>query len=281
MELSTLAVTGSTGKLGGILAQILADRGIGQRLLVRTPSRAPQLPGATVHSCDYGDYEEAMAGLSGVKTLFMVSASESSERVAQHRSFVDAAAAAGVERVIYTSFVGASPEATFTLARDHFATEEHIRRSPMAWTFLRDNFYIDFMASLAGEDGVIRGPAGQGRAAVVARADIALAAAAVLGDPAPHAGRIYDLTGREALSLADVARIVGAARGTEVRYHDEAVAEAYESRASYGAPAWQVDAWVSTYTAIASGELEKVSGDVERLTGTAPRTLAEFLSAGE
>ena len=92
----------------------------------------------------------------------MVSAAESADRLDQHRTFIDAAAEAGVRHIVYTSFLGAAPDATFTLARDHWVTEEHIRASGLAFTFLRDSFYLDFLPALAGEDGVIRGPAGDG-----------------------------------------------------------------------------------------------------------------------
>ena len=131
----------------------------------------------------------------------MVSASETPDRVERHRAFVDAAVAAGVRHLVYTSFVGAAPDSVFTLARDHWATEEHIRASGLEFTFLRDNLYADFLTFLVGDDGVIRGPAGDGRAAVVVQDDIADAAVAVLRDPAPHAGRTYDLTGPQALSF--------------------------------------------------------------------------------
>ena len=186
-----------------------------------------------------------------------------------------------MRHIVYTSFVGAGPDAVFTLARDHGATEEHIRASGMAFTFLRDNFYIDFMEALVGEDGVIRGPAGDGRCAVVARRDVARSAAAVLVDASAHAGATYDLSGPEALSMADVARVVGEVRGREVRFHDESLDEAYASRAGYGAPDWQVDAWVSTYTAIASGSMAAVSDAVERLTGESPLSLTAFLRASD
>ena len=99
----------------------------------------------------------------------MVSASESADRVAQHVAFIDAAARAGVGHVVYISFFGAAPDATFTLARDHYATEEHLRASGMDFTFLRDNLYADFLPALVGDDGVIRGPAGRGRVAAVAQ----------------------------------------------------------------------------------------------------------------
>jgi uncharacterized protein YbjT (DUF2867 family) len=204
----------------------------------------------------------------------MVSGSEAADRVDQHRTFIDAAAAAGVGRIVYLSFYGASPDATFTLARDHWATEEHIRASGMRHTFLRDNMYADFMPFMVGEDGVIRGPAGDGRVATVAQDDIAEVAVAVLRQPGQHDGETYDLTGREALTLGEIAAILG----PDVRYDPETMEEAYASRAKYGAPDWQVDAWVSTYTAIAAGELAGVTDTVERITGHPPLTLAEVLS---
>jgi len=274
---STLAVTGATGVVGGLVAADLAARGIPQRLLVRTPTKAPQLAGSTVHPVEYGDRDAARAALEGVETLFMVSAAESADRLDQHRTFIDAAAEAGVEHVVYTSFVAAAPDAVFTLARDHFATEEHLRASGMRWTFLRDSFYIDFMEALVGEDGAIRGPAGDGRVAVVARVDVARTAATILAAPVEHAGHTYELTGPEALSLTEVAAIITAVRGTQVSFVDETLDEAYASRAGYGAPGWQVDAWVSTYTAIASGDMAAVSRDVEAIAGTPPSSLEAFL----
>ena len=149
----TLAVTGATGGLGGRVARALAARGVQQRLLVRDPARAPELPGATVVRSTYGDGELARASLEGVRTLLMVSAAESADRLEQHLTFVDAAAAAGVEHVVYTSFYGAAADATFTLARDHWVSEQHIRASGLRFTFLRDSLYADFLPLLVGEDG--------------------------------------------------------------------------------------------------------------------------------
>jgi uncharacterized protein YbjT (DUF2867 family) len=272
-----LGVTGSTGWLGGLVARELSARTIPQRLLVRDLGRAPQLAGAVPMTCAYADRSGNAQALAGVDTLFMVSASENAERIDEHRAFVDAAAAAGVRHLVYISFAGAAPDATFTLARDHFATEEHIKGSGMAWTFLRDNLYLEFLEHMAGPDGVIRGPAGDGRAAVVAHADIARAATAVLLEPDAHAGMTYTLTGPEALSVSEAAALATEVTGRPFTFHDETVEEAYRSRAAYGAPDWQVDAWVSTYTAIRAGELAEVTGDVERLTGRRPLSLREYL----
>ena len=221
-----------------------------------------------------------MGALTGTATVFMVSAAETPSRVAEHRSFVDAAVAAGVSHLVYVSFYGASPTATFTLARDHWATEEHIRASGLAFTFLRDNVYADLLPLLAGDDGVLRGPAGVGRVAAVAQADIADAAVTVLRDPGAHAGRTYDLTGPEALTLQEVTATVTRVTGLHVRYEDETVEAARASRAPHATSDWQVDAWVSTYTAIAAGELATVTGDVPALTGRPATSFEDLLRRG-
>ena len=275
----TIAITGVTGKIGGAVATELQDLAPRLRLLVRNPSRAPRLEGQLAVA-DYSDAAASREALAGVNVLFMVSAGESPERVQQHEVFVDAAAAAGVKHIIYTSFLGAKPDATFTLARDHWYTEQHIRESGIAWTFLRDSFYLDFFPEVVDENGVIRGPAGNGRVGAVSREDVARSATAVLRNPAPHAGCAYDMTGPQALSLNDIARIIGEVWGKQVTYQDESLEEAYASRAHYGAPGWEVDAWVSTYTAIASGELDVISDSVQSLTGRPPLSLAELLHRG-
>lgn len=226
----------------------------------------------------FGDRAAVTSALRGVRTVLMVSASESPDRVAEHFAFIDSAATAGVEHVVYISFYGAAPDCTFTLGRDHYATEQHLVASGMATTFLRDNLYADFLPFMVGEDAIIRGPAGGGRVAVVAQDDIADAAVAVLLDPAAHTGATYSLTGPEALTLTDVAATLSRAQGRPVAYHPETIEEAYASRASYGAPDWQVDAWVSTYTAIAAGELAGVTDDVPRLTGHAATSLAAVMA---
>ena len=277
-NLPPLAVTGSTGSLGGLVARLLAEAGSPQRLLVRDAARAPELEDAVPVVCTYADSVLAKGALDGVKTLFMVSAAEAADRLQQHYAFVDAAMVAGVEHIVYTSFFGAAPDSTFTLGRDHYATEEWIKASGMDYTFLRDNFYLDFLPLLAGEDGVIRGPAGDGVMAAVARADIARSAVTVLRDPALHVGKTYDLTGPEDISLATAADLLTAGTGRTITFHNEALAEAYASRAPYGAPPWQVDAWVSTYTAIAAGELAGPSSAVHELTGREPLGLAQFLA---
>lgn len=275
-----IGVTGSTGALGGRVARRLAAAGARQRLVVRDPARAHPLPGATVAVASYGDGAAARQALAGVDVLFMVSGTEAADRVEQHRAFVDAAAAAGVRHLVYTSYYGAAPDATFTLGRQHWATEQHIRASGMAFTFLRDNLYADFLPAMVGKDDVIRGPAGDGRVSAVARDDVTDVAAAVLLDPAAYAGATLDLTGPQALTLAEIAATIGRVLGRAIRYQPETLEEAYASRARYGAPLWQVDAWVSTYIAIAAGEMDGVSSAVADVTGHPATSVEQVIRGG-
>lgn len=273
----TLAITGATGALGGAVARLLAERGFAQRLVVRTPATAPELPSATVAQASYGDREAMAAALDGARTLFLVSGRESTTRRDEHRAVIDVAARAGVEHIVYTSFLGAAPDAVFTHARDHDEAERLIRASGMHFTLLRDNFYQEVLPAFLGDDDVLRGPAGDGRCSFVARGDVARVAAAVLAEPDAHADATYELTGPEAFDLATAAKRMSAAFGRDIRYHAESLDEAYASRAGYGAEPWEVDAWVSTYTAIAAGAIEHVSDDVERITGRPATPFEAFL----
>jgi NAD(P)H dehydrogenase (quinone) len=283
-SMTEIAVTGATGHIGAAVSALLHGSGVEHRVLVRNPDSPRLQRNASVTQvcrCEYGDHDACVAALNGVDLLFMVSAAESADRLVQHRAFIDAAAEAGVGHIVYTSFLGAAADATFTLARTHGATEAHIRGAGVDFTFLRDSFYLDFTEAMVGDDGVIRGPASDGRCGFVARADVAASAATILGDPAAHRGKTYELTGPRAIDLDEVAQTISLVRGRQVSYHPETLDEAYRSRADFGAPDWQVDAWVSTYTAIASGEMSKLTDDVQRLVGRAPMGLEQYLRSNE
>jgi NAD(P)H dehydrogenase (quinone) len=272
-----IGVTGSTGQLGSRIARRLAADGVPQRLIVRDPARAPSLAGAEVAQAAYGEHSALLNALDGVTTLLLLSATESADRVSLHEATVDAAVAAGVKRIVYTSFVGASPSATFTFARDHWHTEEHVRSTGVDFTFLRDNLYLDFLPGFVGEDGVMRGPAGDGRVAAVARDDVAEVAARVLVAP-EHSGMTYDLTGPSAFTLTEAAALMSEAWGRSIRYQPETLDEAYRSREGFGAAPWEVAGWVTSYAAICSGELSGVSSAVEDLTGHPPLSLADYFA---
>lgn len=288
--MTRIGITGSTGHIGGLVARALVENPVHEqvlRLIVRDPLRipaftvAPDSPGAdavgeptTIFEMVHASYDTITAvDLGELDAVFMVSAAESASRREQHHRFIRAATDAGVPHIVYTSFAGADPGATFTLAQDHAYTEERIRASGMNYTFLRDNLYLDLLPHFADENGVIRGPAGEGRVAAVARADVADAAVAVLRDLDAHVNATYTLTGPAALTLAEIAAATG------LTFENETLEEAYASREHYGAEPWQVEAWVSTYTAIADGSLATVSNDVERLTGHPARGIAEVFGS--
>jgi NAD(P)H dehydrogenase (quinone) len=271
----TLALTGTTGGIGSSVLEKLG----GSHVLIGRDA-AKLAPGHDARQAAYG--EPAMTdALAGVQTLFLVSGRESATRLAEQLAVVESAATAGVERIVYLSFLGATPDSIFTLGRQHYFTEEAIRRSGLAFTFLRDSFYQDYLLYLVGQDGVIRGPGGTGRISAVARDDVAEVAAQVLRstETGEHDGATYDVTGPEALSLAEFAAEIQEASGHPVSFYDETEDEAYASRATYNAPAFEVEGWVTSYQSFAAGEMSKVSGDVERVIGRPPTTFRQFLRA--
>jgi NAD(P)H dehydrogenase (quinone) len=279
-----IAVGGATGRIGGRVAAQLAGLEASQRLIVRDASRAPVLPGAEVAVAAYSDPDALTRALTGAHTFFMVSAAEAVDRVAQHKRAVDAAVAAGVQRVVYLSALGARPDATHSLVTQHWATEEHLKASGLRWTMLRDSMYTDFLPLMAGPDGVVRGPAGDGRVSFVAQDDIAEAAVVVLtaedeDGVTGHDEATYTLTGPEAVSLAEATERLSRVSGREFSYAEETLEEAWASRRVYGAPDWEVEGWISSYQAIAAGELAEVTDDVSELTGRRPASLERVFLA--
>jgi NAD(P)H dehydrogenase (quinone) len=271
----TIALTGTTGGIGGAVLAKLEGSHV---LIGRDASTLPA--GHDARRAAYGDPEMG-AALRGVDTLFFVSGRESATRLDEHLAVVEAAVGAGVERIVYLSFLGATADSIFTLGRQHFFTEQAIRASGLRFTFLRDSFYQDYLLGMIGPDGVIRGPGGTGRISAVARNDVAEVAAEVLRSPASgvHDGASYDVTGPEALTLAEFAAEIQTAAGIAVSFYDETEDEAYASRAKYDAPAFEVEGWVTSYQSFAAGEMSVVSGDVERVIGRPPISFAEFLKA--
>ncbi|MEV2278878.1 SDR family oxidoreductase [Nocardiopsis sp. NPDC049922] len=276
----TIGVTGATGAVGGRVAARIARLGMAQRLIVRDINRAPEYPGSSAAMAAYEDTTDFERACRGVDTLFLVSATESEDRIDAHTSAVDAAVKAGVSRIVYLSFLSAGPAATFTFARTHFFTEAHIRMSGVAHTFLRPSLYLDLLPRWADEHGVVRGPAGDGRVAWVSRDDVADVATAVLTDPAVIAvsdNATHDVTGPEALTLGATVDKLSSLTGRAVRYVPETWEEALESRRSSGAPEWAIEGWASSYAAIATGEMDVVAPTVPKLTGHPAQSIEGFL----
>jgi uncharacterized protein YbjT (DUF2867 family) len=205
-----------------------------------------------------------------VDTVFLTSAGAAPmKRAALHGNVIDAAARAGVARLIYLSFQAASATSPFPYSGDHLLSEAHLKQSGLAWTILRDSFYQDLVPDLADGEGVVRNPGGDGRVAWVAREDVAQVAAAVVADDR-HAGQCYDVTGPEALNLYDAVARVAALTPFPLHYEPETLEKGRAWRAASGTPDWEVDVWMGSYLAMGSGELATTSDTVEKILGRPP-----------
>ncbi len=266
---TTILITGASGNVSARVAALLAAGSTAPRLrlMTRAPHRAPVLPNSEVFEGDYADPASLQAAFVGIGVAFVVSGyAAPGERALLHKNVIDAAVLAGVQHLVYLSFQGAAPDSKFPMARDHYETERYLQASGMPYTALRDNLYMDLVPEMFNSEGVVRGPAGNGSAAFVAREDVARVVAAILLNPGKHSGA-YDVTGPDALTLSEVASRLSALAGRELRYIDEPVEDGRVWRRALGAPEWEVDTWLGSYEAIAAGELRDVSDTVERFTG--------------
>lgn len=234
----TIAITGATGQLGRLIVERLKTRVEPARLraLVRTPAKAADL-GIQALEADYDRPPTLAAALAGVDTLMLVSSSEVGRRTEQHRHVIEAARAAGVRRIVYTSLLHADTS-ELSLAGEHRDTERMLKDSGLAWTILRNGWYTEnYMGSVAGAlaGGVLVGSAGQGRITSAARADYAEAAAVVLAG-AGHEGQTYELAGDAAYTLDELAAELSRQSGRTIPYRDLPEADYAAILAGHGLP---------------------------------------------
>jgi uncharacterized protein YbjT (DUF2867 family) len=275
-----IVVTGSTGHVGRLVAEELAERGEPMRLLVRDPSRAPDLPGTEVVTGDYGRPDELAGALREGDRVFMVSLHEGPERrVPLHESFIGAAARAGVAHLVYLSFLRAGPDAVFLHGRTHGATEAMLAASGVPWTAIRNGMYADEIPGWFDPDGVLRENAGEARISFSYRPELAKAVAVALLGPVPEAsGEVYDIVTPPPLSLAELAEIASGVTGKRYRY-EPASDEAWEARwRAIGRSGWQLESGHTSYRALRSGEFDVVSDDFRRLTGIAPLSVGDVIA---
>jgi NAD(P)H dehydrogenase (quinone) len=273
-----ILITGASGNIGRRTAELLTEHGHSLRLLVRDPNRAPQLSMSQVVQGDYAQPATLDAAFTEVDAAFIVSGyAKPGERALLHKNAIDAAVHAQVKHLVYLSFQGASLKSKFPMSRDHYQTEQFLQESGIPFTVLRDNFYFDLIPEMFNAEGVMRGPAGNGAVAWVAREDVSRVAATVLSRPADFCAT-YDVTGLEALTLTETAKRLSALSGRELRYENEAIEAGRKWRNTFGAPDWEVDTWLGSYEAIAAGELETTSNTVLQVTGVQPFSLEAYFA---
>ncbi|WP_405193449.1 SDR family oxidoreductase [Streptomyces anulatus] len=280
----SIVVTGATGALGRLVVEaLLTSVPAGEIVaVVRDKEKAATLAarGVELRIADY-DRPESLAGAfrSGDRVL-LISGSEVGKRVTQHTAVVDAAKAAGVAQLAYTGVLG-GPDADFTLADEHKATERLILGSGLPYTFLRNGWYTEnYTANLAPvlEHRAVLANAGEGRVASAARADYAAAAAAVLtGDG--HLNTAYELSGDTAWSLAEYAALLSELTGEEIPYKNVPAAAHQEVLVAAGLPEGFAATLVDVDEAIGRGRLAGTSGDLARLMGRPTTPLAETVRA--
>jgi uncharacterized protein YbjT (DUF2867 family) len=271
-------VTGATGTTGSALVQLLSQRGVPVRVMVRRAADATRV-GANLESAvvaDFDDPDSLVAAVHGVSRAYLVTpSSEAAE--AQQTRFAEIAANAGVELLVKLSQYAADEASPVRFLRYHAAVERRIRELGLGFTFLRPNLYFQgilaFSRSIATE-GRFFAPIGNARISAVDIRDIADVAAAALTEQG-HAGQTYTITGPAAVSHGEIAAALSRATGRDITFVD-VPPEAFADSLRDVLPPWQVDGLVEDYAHYARGEAETIQPAVAEVTGHEPRDIDQF-----
>ncbi len=274
-----ILVTGANGNAGSQVVRALMARGRDVRAFVRDPDEAYTRFGDAVALAvgDFADPASFRTALEGVDEL-VLSCADDPRRVAWETAAIDAAAAAGVRRIVKLSSVGAVPDAPVAFWDWHGQVEEHLRRSGVESVILRSSPYMTNVLEAAEQvarDGRLYAPAGQARIAMIDPVDVGAAAASVVTG-AGHDGHTYVLTGPAAITYADVAAALSAATGCEVAFVDVPGEAAQQGMIQSGLPEAVAAEIVGIYAQLRQGAAEQVTATVEALTGRPPRGIAAF-----
>lgn len=282
----SIVVTGATGQLGRLTVEALLRRGVPAADIIATGRDIAGIKdladrGVTVRRADFADTDGMVEAFVGADRLLLVSASVPvGERVANHRRVIDAAASAGVSLVAYTSTTHADT-ATTVIGATHGETEEYLRDRGVPSVLLRNSWYLENYTSQLPQilrNGAVVGAAGEGRISAASRADYAEAAAVVLTAEG-HTGAVYELGGDESFTLTELAAAISAAAGKQVTYQDLPVSGLNQALAAAGLPAELAEVLADADRGMNRGEMYTDSGDLRRLIGRPPVTLAEALAA--
>lgn len=280
-----ITVTGASGHLGHLIVRALLARGVPAtdiRALARTPDKAADLDGlgVEVRQADYTRPETLPGALAGTDRLLLVSSSEIGQRVPQHRNVIEAAVAAGVGFVAYTSILNADSSGA-ALAEEHKATESLVRDSGLPFTLLRDGWYIEnYTENLAPvlQFGTLMGSAGDGRVAAATRADYAEAAAAVLTGP-DRTNTVYELGGDVPFTMAELVAEVSRHAGRPITYTDLPAEEYTKALVGAGLPEAYAAVLADSDVAVSRGELTTTRRDLHELIGRPTTPLADAVAA--
>ena len=275
-----IAITGATGQLGQhVVANLLKTTAADQLVaVVRNPAKAEALSqqGVNVRQADYGDEAALTKALQGVDKLLIISSSEVGQRAPQHRNIIQAAAAAGVKFIAYTSLLHADTS-PLGLADEHIATEKMLADSGIPYALLRNGWYTEnYLASAppALEHGVFIGAAGEGKIASATRADYAAAAARVISEEG-HAGKVYELAGDNGWTLSELAAELAKQSGKKVIYQNLSEADFAAALKSVGLPDGLADMLADSDVGAYKGGLFDDSHTLSKLIGRPTTALAD------
>lgn len=275
-----IAITGATGQLGRlVIEQLLKTVPANQIVaIVRNPAKAEALSqqGIVVRQGDYTDQTALTTALKGVEKLLLISSSEVGQRATQHQNVINAAKAAGVTFIAYTSLLHAD-NSPLGLHVEHVATEKALAASGIPYALLRNGWYIEnYLASAppALEHGVFIGAAGEGKIASATRADYAAAAAKVVSEEG-HAGKVYELAGDSAWTLSELAAELSKQSGKPVVYQNMSEADFAAALKSVGLPAGLADMLADSDVGASKGGLFDDSHTLSKLIGRPTTSLAE------
>jgi NAD(P)H dehydrogenase (quinone) len=292
----SIIVTGASGQFGRAAADRLIKLIPPSELILttRNPDQLADLAaeGAQVRYANFDDPSSLAAAFRGGSKMLLISTARAGSRLQQHKNAVDAAKAAGVRRLAYTSFVNArAPGNPSVECFDHRDTEIHIEQSGMAFTHLRDSHYAEAIAMIIAPIAIMAGrlptSAHDGVEAMVSRDDCAASAVAVLTTPG-HENKAYDLTGPELLSIPQAIQMIRELSGKPVAVDYVSDDDMFAHFDALGFPRqasdhvdperpWSSDGMVTFERAIREGYFAVISNDVEKLTGRKPRSLREIL----
>ena len=280
MTTPTIAISAATGQLGRLVVDQLKAAVPAQNIVavVRSPEKAADL-GVPVRAGDYAAPQTLVTALAGVDTLLLISSNEIGQRATQHRNAIDAAKAAGVRRIVYTSLLRADTS-ELSLAQEHRETEALLKASGLAFTILRNGWYTEnYSGSIGGAlaGGAFIGSAGNGRISSAARADFAAAAVAVL-TTAGHEGKTYELAGDTAYTLTELAAEISRQSGKDIPYRDLPAADYAAALASFGVPEGFAGAIAGWDVAASHGALFDDGKQLSRLIGRPTTPLATVVA---
>jgi NAD(P)H dehydrogenase (quinone) len=282
----SVVVTGASGHLGRLVAEELLERVPSSELVLvtRHPEAIADLGerGATVRRGDFDDPDTLVPAFEGGESMLLISTLSVGRRVPQHRAAIEAASAAGIRRLVYTSFPKpVADHPVGPIATEHGETEAILHESGLEWTVLRNATYAELQVppgALAVAGGKLYTNAGDGRLVSVSRRDCARVAAAVMTTDG-HAGKTYDVTGQEALSQTELAGLLSEVSGRAVELVPVGDRMLSWGLTRHGAPKPIARAIVAFGKAVREGYYDVVDPAVTKLTGAPPRSLRDVLIA--